>query len=108
VSDPRPDRCGTCAYWDRGRCHRRPPWVTPGTDACWPITAPTDWCGEHALAAPPTSTARELHLVKELTVAGVRLGLIADAIKSNLGSARLLAMAETGKQRALTEAGPHG
>lgn len=104
----RPDRCATCTYWETGSCHRRPPWVTPDTEVCWPTTLPTDWCGEHAITPPPIATAREQHLAKELTAAGLRLGLIAEAIKDHLGSARLLAMAETGKQRALTEARPHG
>jgi hypothetical protein len=107
--DPRPDRCATCTYWDsKGRCHRRPPWVLAHGETAWPETPAHESCGEHAMVAPPTTTAREQHLAKELTAAGLRLGLIADAIKDHLGSARLLAMAETGKQRALTEARPHG
>jgi hypothetical protein len=105
----RPDRCATCAYWDRGTCHRRPPWALDGSAPCWPATKPTDWCGEYTLVAPPTSTAREQHLAKELTAAGARLGLIAEAITERVGTARLYAMADTGRQRALAEAGKaHG
>jgi hypothetical protein len=108
MSDPRPDRCATCTYWDRGRCHRRPPWALPDAEVCWPLTAPTDWCGEHTLAAPPTTTAREQHLAKELAAAGTRLGLIAQGLQERLGYARLYTMADTGRQRALAEARPHG
>lgn len=101
----RTDTCGTCAYWETGTCHRRPPWALDGAAPCWPATAPTDWCGEHTTVAPPTSTAREQHLARELTAAGTRLGLLADAIQERVGTARLYAMADTGRQRALAEAG---
>lgn len=45
--------CFTCKYWRQGRpagqqgqCRRFPPTVIDITDRRWPITHPSDWCGE--------------------------------------------------------------
>lgn len=57
--------CATCRWWQRnGECRRMPPTGTEQSSyavynqnaatfhglsrGVWPVTAPTDWCGEHA------------------------------------------------------------
>jgi hypothetical protein len=105
--EPRPDTCGTCAYYDAGTCHRRPPWALDGTAASWPATAPADWCGEHIVAAPPSPTTREQALAKELLHAGQSFAIMADELQGKGGMHRLFTLATTASRHALAAAGRH-
>lgn len=58
-SSPRPDRCGTCKFWeagddqagaDFGECRRNPPPAGVISDGdligLFPVTDPDSWCGK--------------------------------------------------------------
>ena len=69
----RPERCDRCKWWEdvglgtAAMCRRNPPVVDLTLDSDdtvmgttehfgnWPITDNTDFCGEFALATPPTA-----------------------------------------------------
>lgn len=48
--------CNDCIFWVKdvkvagiGSCHCNP----PTADYRWPLTAPSDWCGEYVKDLPP-------------------------------------------------------
>lgn len=59
-----PGFCYSCPYWTGGagvigRCRRNPPSAAVGARALWPMTDPTEWCGEHpARQNKPASEAQ--------------------------------------------------
>ena len=59
--------CKDCRYWDGdpdrdGVCRRRSPAVFDAEKdwAVWPVTSPSDWCGD--LKGRPLATLRDLNL----------------------------------------------
>jgi len=56
---PKQRQCESCRFWDdygngeTGECRRRAPRRGQHGDGCWPLTRPSDWCGQWEAKQPP-------------------------------------------------------